>query len=167
MLLTMKTSHCKCQPILSPPSYLLFQKALTTPSTNPPYPSLMLPNAPLLHTRLINAAIQAFAQLFVYTGSGSRGRMTEVVIGGMASGSSMTAEAKQVCAHNILCILWCVVDVIMWRVCVVDSSQIRSLPRATSVAGCCSLDPAVSNEQCGCSQSSYGCGGSFSAVCGD
>lgn len=52
----------------------------------PPYPSLMKPSAPLLHTRLINAAIQAFSQLFVYSGSGSRGKMTEVVLNNMSNG---------------------------------------------------------------------------------
>ena len=46
----------------------------------------MRPSAPLLHTRLINAAIQAFSQLFVYSGSGSRGKMTEVVLNNMSNG---------------------------------------------------------------------------------
>ena len=92
-------------------SYIIFHKALVTPSSNPPYPSLMRPYSPLLHVRLINVAIQAFSQLFVYTGSGSRGRMIEVVLSGMSGREKMTTEAKQICAHNILCILWCVVDV--------------------------------------------------------
>ncbi len=65
-------------------SYLLFQRALTTPSSNPPYPALLKPAALLLHTRLINAAIQAFSQLFVYTGSGNRGRMIEIVLENMS-----------------------------------------------------------------------------------
>ena len=65
---------------------MVFQKALVTPNAVPPYPSLMKPSAPLLHTRLINAAIQAFSQLFVYSGSGSRGKMTEVVLNNMGQG---------------------------------------------------------------------------------
>ena len=65
-------------------SYLLFQRALTTPSSTPPYPALLKPAALLLHTRLINAAIQAFSQLFVYTGSGNRGRMIEIVLENMS-----------------------------------------------------------------------------------
>lgn len=65
-------------------SYLLFQRALTTPSSNPPYPALLKPAALLLHTRMINAAIQAFSQLFVYTGSGNRGRMIEIVLENMS-----------------------------------------------------------------------------------
>lgn len=73
----------------------------------------MRPYSSLLHVRLINVAIQAFSQLFMYTGSGSRGRMIEVVLNGMSSREKMTTEAKQVCAHNILCILWCVVDVLI------------------------------------------------------
>ena len=67
-------------------SYALFQRALTTPSYNPPYPSLLKPSAPLLHTRLINASIQAFSQLFVYTGSGNRGKMIETVLNNMSKG---------------------------------------------------------------------------------
>ena len=64
----------------------MFHKALLTPNPVPPYPSLMKPSAPLLHTRLINAAIQAFSQLFVYSGSSSRGKMTEVVLNNMSNG---------------------------------------------------------------------------------
>ena len=73
-------------------SYALFQRALTTPSSNPPYPSLLKPSAPLLHTRLINASIQAFSQLFVYTGSGNRGKMIETVLNNMSKGGRGSDE---------------------------------------------------------------------------
>ena len=43
----------------------------------------------LLHTRVINAAIQAFSQLFAYIGSGNRGRMIEVVLGNMKAGTCL------------------------------------------------------------------------------
>ena len=91
-------------------SYILFQKALVVPNSNPPYPSLIKPNAPLLSTRLLNVAIQTFSQLFVYTGSGNRGHMIEVVLSGMAQSNHPDTD-KQMAAYNILCILWCVVDV--------------------------------------------------------
>lgn len=71
-------------------SYILFQRALITPSSNPPYPALLKPAALLLHTRLINAAIQAFSQLFVYTGSGNRGRMIEIVLENMSKSAAGT-----------------------------------------------------------------------------
>ena len=70
----------------------MFHKALLTPNSTPPYPSLMKPFAPLLHTRLINAAIQAFSQLLVYSGSGSRGRMTEVVLDNMSNGEDICSD---------------------------------------------------------------------------
>ena len=88
----MKMKHCMYNSFIHPfthsftHSYMVFQKALVTPNAVSPYPSLMKPSAPLLHTRLINAAIQAFSQLFVYSGSGSRGKMTEVVLNNMGQG---------------------------------------------------------------------------------
>lgn len=81
----------------------------------------MNPATPLLHTRLINASIQAFSQLFVYSGSGSRGKMTEVVLDNMGNcaflwnrsfvADKLPPEERQNTAHNICCILWCIADV--------------------------------------------------------
>lgn len=106
----MKMKPCIFLIIYFKSSYILFQKALVVPNSNPPYPSLIKPNAPLLSTRLLNVAIQTFSQLFVYTGSGNRGHMIEVVLSGMAQSNHPETD-KQMAAYNILCILWCVVDV--------------------------------------------------------
>ena len=106
----MKMKPCIVLIYLLISSYILFQKALVVPNSNPPYPSLINPNAPLLSTRLLNVAIQTFSQLFVYTGSGNRGHMIEVVLSGMAQSNHPDTD-KQMAAYNILCILWCVVDV--------------------------------------------------------
>lgn len=106
----MKMKPCIVLIYLLISSYILFQKALVVPNSNPPYPSLIKPNAPLLSTRLLNVAIQTFSQLFVYTGSGNRGHMIEVVLSGMAQSNHPDTD-KQMAAYNILCILWCVVDV--------------------------------------------------------
>lgn len=106
----MKMKPCIILIYLLISSYILFQKALVVPNSNPPYPSLIKPNAPLLSTRLLNVAIQTFSQLFVYTGSGNRGHMIEVVLSGMAQSNHPDTD-KQMAAYNILCILWCVVDV--------------------------------------------------------
>ena len=106
----MKMKPCIILIYLLISSYILFQKALVVPNSNPPYPSLIKPNAPLLSTRLLNVAIQTFSQLFVYTGSGNRGHMIEVVLSGMAQSNHPDTD-KQMAAYNILCILWCVADV--------------------------------------------------------
>lgn len=111
ILMIMKMRLCKFSLFNLTCSYILFQKALVVPNSNPPYPSLLKPHAPLLATRLLNVAIQTFSQLFVYTGSSNRGHMIEVVLKGMSMADSLSMEDKQTCAYNILSILWCVVDV--------------------------------------------------------
>ena len=46
-------------------SFILFQKLLVTPCAVAPYPCVLRPTAPLLFTRVANAAVQAFGDLFV------------------------------------------------------------------------------------------------------
>lgn len=110
---------------------------MVVPNSNPPYPSLLKPHAPLLATRLLNVAIQTFSQLFVYTGSSNRGHMIEVVLKGMSMADSLSMEDKQTCAYNILSILWCVVDVgVVDDDSYLDCCEIRFVFGISSLADC-------------------------------
>lgn len=125
ILLILKIKHCMNTTISVPIHRFdyIYKACLCPPRSRYPPPSYLLPpNKQLLSTRLTDACIVAFSEIFTYTGSGNRGKMMEGLLASLNEGmilmvlrmflaSTLDKDIKNRMAKNVCAVLWCVADV--------------------------------------------------------